>query len=295
MINNLPNFEKYEIKNLEKLYGYKIRRYYIFLLKRINKNPRYYCNITFEENENKSAFGLTRSFAAWRLEAKIEKKLHTRRNNGNETVDHIDGNPINDDPNNLQLLTMRDNNYKSIIQNKKYGSNTLNAKLKEEDINSIRDDYYKNYIPLCEISKKYFVNKETVRNILNNKTWKHVKYNLPKKININYNGGFKLKIENINQIRNDYYLFGLSIKNISIKYCVNFNTIEDIIFRNAWKNVLYDLPIFNINIYNKNFYIKLFQIIIINNIKYKFIGKGMPRKKDKNIIYINSNNQLIKK
>lgn len=91
-----------------------------------------------------------------------------------EVVNHIDGNKCNNCINNLEWVTYSENNQHAYDNRlKPVGELFYNAKLTEEQVTEIRKNG--KYGTYQEIADKYGVSKATIRDVLINKTWKHVK------------------------------------------------------------------------------------------------------------------------
>ena len=107
----------------------------------------------------------------------IVGKLFVDNPNNYPEIDHLDGNRMNPDMNNLEWVTHEENikrayekgNYKSHIT----GKNNPKAKLNETIVKNIRKDF-KNGLTQKKISIKYKVPWSTVHNIVTYQTWKHV-------------------------------------------------------------------------------------------------------------------------
>lgn len=90
-----------------------------------------------------------------------------------ETVNHIDGNKDNNNISNLEFITYAENNqhaYDTGLHRK--NQDHYKAKLTNENVKEIKRlgkyDTYDN------IAKKYGVSKATVRDVLENRTWKNI-------------------------------------------------------------------------------------------------------------------------
>lgn len=94
-------------------------------------------------------------------------------------VNHIDFNINNNDPSNLEWCTHRENLEHSIKaghlgMNSCKGEKNPKAKLKETEVLKIRE-MLKNGKSISDIRKIFdFVSDSAIKNIKNNKTWKHI-------------------------------------------------------------------------------------------------------------------------
>ncbi len=96
------------------------------------------------------------------------------------TIDHIDGNIVNNYYKNLRWIERGTNS--SIRKNKPIGELNHEAKLKADEVESICELLMKNELTLNQIAKKYKVKKSTISNIKRKITWKNIssKYSFPK-------------------------------------------------------------------------------------------------------------------
>ena len=277
------SLSKIEICKLEELYSSKIQQ----ISESFDKNQkRFRTEIKFYNNF-KSVSRLTSS---WRLETIIGRKLNTIRLGGDETCDHIDGNPMNDDPNNLQLMSHADNNRKSIIQNNLIGENSPRSKLSTIDVNNIRKLYFNDGVPLITIWKLYKVNKATIQDILRFKNWKSVNFDIPENSQIN-NARCKLTKDDVFKLINMKTFEGYSIKDLSLIFKINDRTVADILRGDYWKQVP---RCYYINLLGKTMFIKQGSMININNVEYIFIGKCLDFP-NTNCIYIDDIGNVVKR
>jgi hypothetical protein len=106
--------------------------------------------------------------------------IHFIPNSENKSeINHIDGNPSNNDINNLEWCTKSENAlhaYKLGLSysNPKYGEDNHNSILNDSIVRDIRNRY-KNGERQCDISKDLNLSRVHINNIVLNKIWKHVK------------------------------------------------------------------------------------------------------------------------
>jgi hypothetical protein len=111
-------------------------------------------------------------FYVHRLVAQAFLPLNTENK---RTINHIDGNKINNIPSNLEWATDQEN-ITHAVQNgfiNTRGENSKMSKLKTDDILKIRDLFNKtkNY---KMISKQFNIHARTVYKIINKERWKHI-------------------------------------------------------------------------------------------------------------------------
>lgn len=117
--------------------------------------------------------GVCKTFYIHRLVAEIFLGHET-----NLEVNHKDGNKENNHISNLEWVTHHEN----ILHSHRIGLNKINqvkgsrtgtAKLNEQQVSEILE--LKGKMTQSSIAKKYNVSTATVRGILNNRSWKHIK------------------------------------------------------------------------------------------------------------------------
>ena len=91
--------------------------------------------------------------------------------NNKKTVNHIDGNKLNNHKNNLEWNTVSEQNYHAYRYNlnSRKGELNNNSKLTYENIKEIRSLI--NSKTIKEISEKFNVSRSHISNIKNNKVW----------------------------------------------------------------------------------------------------------------------------
>ena len=112
-------------------------------------------------------------YAKMLLELKLNRRLVFP-----ETVDHIDGNPLNDCITNLQILTLAENCRKSSLGNsytkgfkqseaqKRNGSKNGKAKFTDEQVLKIREDFVYNNVTKEALINHLQVDRRTIENLL---------------------------------------------------------------------------------------------------------------------------------
>ncbi len=129
------------------------------------------------------------------------------------TVNHIDGNKLNNNVNNLEWCTQQENciHAYNIGLSNNIGENNTTSKLTDKQVLEIRKIYNENIMTQKELSKKYNVSIKNIYFIVNNKLWTHLPWepkSKPQKIiqvkisNPNYR--FKLTKEDIPKIKQLY-------------------------------------------------------------------------------------------
>jgi hypothetical protein len=107
----------------------------------------------------------------------IVGKLFVDNPNNLPELDHLDGNRMNPNADNLEWVS-HEENIKRAYEKGSYkgriiGTKNPKAKLNEETVIDIRKDY-ENGLNQKEISTKYNIPWSTVHNIVTYQTWKHV-------------------------------------------------------------------------------------------------------------------------
>ena len=139
------------------------------VLKPFTNGVGYYRVAFYGQNKKKHQFYIHRLIAIYFIPNPENKKF----------INHIDGNPSNNDINNLQWCTKSENG----IHAYKIGLNYNNHNLGEKHYTSILNDNivkdirnrYKNGERQCDISKDLNLSTAHINNIVLNKIWKHIK------------------------------------------------------------------------------------------------------------------------
>lgn len=95
---------------------------------------------------------------------------------GKEQVNHIDGNRMNNVVSNLEWVTPSENQKHSysIGLNNRNGKNNGKSKLTEGDVKSIRLYFQHKIFTALELSLMCNVTEQTIRAVIDRRTWKHV-------------------------------------------------------------------------------------------------------------------------
>lgn len=94
-----------------------------------------------------------------------------------KTVNHIDGNKLNNNIKNLEWCSYRTNNLharKTGLHKQIKGEQVKLARLNKEDVLKIRAEYQPRTNSLGKIAKKYGVGRSTIFQLIKRITWKHI-------------------------------------------------------------------------------------------------------------------------
>lgn len=91
-------------------------------------------------------------------------------------INHIDGNKTNNLPENLEWVTLAENNthaWKTGLR-KEFGENSNLSRLKKEQVMNIRKEYVPYHGSYADLGRKYGITPEHVSNIIRKKLWKRL-------------------------------------------------------------------------------------------------------------------------
>lgn len=190
--------EKYSVSNL----GRVKNNYTNYIYKLYKCNTGYYKVNLKLYPKNKSCSVHRLIMFAFKAEEYFEKA----------TVNHIDGNKLNNNLDNLEWCTQKENciHAYTIGLSNNYGENNITSKLTNDQVLEIRK-LYNEYTTQKELSKKFNVSSKNIYFIVNNKLWSSLPWEpRPKKEkeikhkNLNPNYRFKLKKDDIPKIKKLY-------------------------------------------------------------------------------------------
>lgn len=92
------------------------------------------------------------------------------------TINHKDGNKLNNSVTNLEIVTSKDNynHYINDLGIKTVGENHGRAKINDREVASIRVDYVYNNIKRRDLIKKYNISESNLAYLLKKDSWKSV-------------------------------------------------------------------------------------------------------------------------
>ncbi|WP_410973951.1 NUMOD4 domain-containing protein [Bacillus pacificus] len=119
--------------------------------------------------------GKTKSYTVHRLVA----LAFIENPEGKEQINHINGLKDDNKVENLEWVTQSENQKHAFgkgLNKAKQGIDHRKAKLTEDDVKWIRENYIKGHreYSLNALSKKFGVNETTIRDVIHFKTWKHI-------------------------------------------------------------------------------------------------------------------------
>lgn len=94
-----------------------------------------------------------------------------------ETINHIDGNKLNNNVENLEWCTYKENSVHAVENNLiKSGAQSHKAKLKNADVFYIRHMYenHKDVYSIKKLSEMFGVNKEAIRRVIKRESFKNI-------------------------------------------------------------------------------------------------------------------------
>ena len=161
----VEGFPEYQISSQGRLRSYKLKERGVIVKGWIEQDG-------YRRHILKSK-GVTKYITAHRLVA-----LHhlDSPNEGESQVNHIDGDRLNNNVENLEWCSPQYNVSHSISHGVRNSAGEGNPKsvLTEVDVRRIRDSFASKESTPLELSKEYGVTRTSIYNILNNKTWKEV-------------------------------------------------------------------------------------------------------------------------
>ena len=199
---------------------------------------------------------------------------------------------------NMEVHTIRDILRGKIWKNlsfekpKNFSKPFFSTKFSEKDILKILNLYYNELKNVKEISKIMNCHHD-IYDIINRKSWTHVYFKIPDSFK-HIHSNMKLTKEDVIKIKLKHSLLNESVTNISKEYGICLRHIRNIINNKKWKNV--QTPdVYHITIYGKQIFAIPNQIIKIENVDYKFMGRLSNNIPNYNCLYINNDDQLVKR
>ena len=155
-------------------------------------------------------------------------------------INHKDGNKLNNHIDNLEAITITENNRhafdnKLMVPNR--GEECRLSKLTNNDIEKIRELYKIGGYSYRQIGKIFDVSHTLIRYILNNKLWTHIEGFNYDHILKNKKIELKLTENDVKEIRQLYKTELYSLDEIAKIFNVCFQNISLIINHKTWKNV----------------------------------------------------------
>lgn len=174
-----PMLKKLEYKNVKPIYY--ITEYGKIFSKTKNtymkasKDKEGYLGINLSCTNGKNLFVKIATLVAYNFIGNPSESI------SNPTVDHIDGNILNNYYTNLRWLDRGENSSIRKLRGKSVGELNHNAKLNEDSVTHICRLLYTNNYTVYKIAKMFGVSTSTINNIKHKKVWKHItkNYNFP--------------------------------------------------------------------------------------------------------------------
>ena len=139
--------------------------------------------------------------------------------------------------NNLEWVTPSENihhAYRTGLANSNKGIDSKNSVLTEEQVRNICKELSENKLTIHQISDKFNVDMDNIRNIKYGRTWKHISkdYNIE-----SYTKSKFLNEDIVENICHYLETTELSLQNISDLLSIPFNIIKSIYYKQTWKNI----------------------------------------------------------
>ena len=152
----INGYEDYTINEIGEVFSHKRKKPRKLKVLYTTQTRRYLAVILYKENKHYGAGYSKKQEYIHRLVWETFKGEIPQ----DKEIDHIDGNPLNNDINNLQLITSENNKRKSLL--KRWGKEA------QKDKDAIIEDY-KSGMSMPKIAKKYGHSTTTVWRFIHNK------------------------------------------------------------------------------------------------------------------------------